>query len=312
MHHGQVKGVFFVAENVGGANELSGLRALFGQLERSCLIAIDHEGGAVQRLRENHGAFRLPRPIQVGMSNLGYQQIVSIYHRGGQDLRRWGFNLNFGPVVDVHHTQNQVIGRYGRSFGVNPDVISKNAAAFIDGFGASGVLCCLKHFPGHGRSKGDSHYQPADISSTWTAVEMEPFRQLIESGHAQMVMSGHLSLKSQEQETFPATLSPWIIQDLLKNHLGFPGVTITDDLDMDAISSCYSRRQAVIQALRAGNDILMIKNLYKYDPLLPKRVLSWVRSAIKSGDLQESRVIDAAQRVIKLKARLATAPVPVE
>ena len=118
-----------------------------------------------------------------------------------------------------------------------------------------------------------------------------------------MIMSGHLRLASIEPSGYPATLSRSIIQGVLRDRLGFDGVVVTDDLDMEAISATHNRRQALIDALKAGNDLIMIKNLFGYDPLLPKRALYWIRQAIKNGELEESRVLEAGNRVATLKSR---------
>jgi beta-N-acetylhexosaminidase len=116
-------------------------------------------------------------------------------------------------------------------------------------------------------------------------------------------MSGHLSLDCIDPSGCPATLSRAIIQGILRDHLGFDGVVVTDDLDMEAITKTHNRRRALVDALKAGNDLIMIKNLFGYDPLLPKRALYWIRRAIKNGELEETRVLEAGNRVANLKSR---------
>jgi beta-N-acetylhexosaminidase len=303
VKYGQVNGVFFVGENIGNCDDLLGLKALFDQGKHATLFAIDHEGGAVQRLSQQHGVTKLPRALRVGSSKLNFNQVKGIYAQAGVEFAKWGFNVNFGPVLDVHDPQNTIIGRYGRSFGGDTHNISLNAAAFVDGFSIHGIICVLKHFPGHGRSTGDSHLEPADITSTWSEKEIEPYKHLISLGRAPIIMSGHLRLDSIEPSGCPATLSHAIIHGILRDCLGFDGVVMTDDLDMEAITTTHNRRQALIAALKAGNDLIMIKNLFGYDPLLPKRALYWIREAIKNGELEESRVLEAGNRVANLKAR---------
>lgn len=299
--NGQVNGIFFVGENIGTFEDLVGLKDLFGSGQYNTLLAIDHEGGSVQRLSQKHGVTKLPRAIRVGSSQLSFNQVKAIYAHAGREVAKWGFNINFGPVLDVHDPHNAAIGRYGRSFGGDATNISLHATAFVDGFSSQGIICALKHFPGHGRSKADSHYEPADISSTWSEKELEPYKQLISTGRAPMIMCGHLRLDSIEPTGYPATLSRAIIQGVLRDRLGFNGVIVTDDLDMAAVASTHNRRRAIIDALRAGNDLIMIKNLFGYDPLLPKRALYWIRQAIKNGELDESRVLEAGNRVMNLK-----------
>ncbi|HTO28102.1 MAG TPA: glycoside hydrolase family 3 N-terminal domain-containing protein, partial [Devosia sp.] len=166
----------------------------------------------------------------------------------------------------------------------------------------AGVLCAAKHFPGHGRSVGDSHNGGANISATWTEAELEPFARLITSEHTpSMVMTGHLRLDPVAPDGRPATVSASIVTGLLRQRLGYQGVVVTDDLDMDAISQLMSRQEAVVQALVAGSDLLMIKNLFRYDPLMPQRAVGWVRKAIASGHLTEAQVMAAAERVRALR-----------
>lgn len=303
VKYGQVNGVFFVGENIGSLQDLTGLKELFSNGKDATLLAIDHEGGAVQRLSQRHGVTKLPGALRVGSSRLNFNQVKTIYTQAGKEFAKWGFNMNFGPVLDVHDPQNTVIGRYGRSFGGDMRNIAINAAAFVDGFSSNGIICVLKHFPGHGRSIGDSHFEPADISSTWSEMELEPYKDLISHGRAPIIMSGHLRLDAIETSGYPATLSRAIIQGILRDSLGFDGVVVTDDLDMEAITTSHNRRRAIIEALNAGNDLIMIKNLFGYDPLLPKRALYWIRQAIKNGELEESRVIEAGNRVANLKSR---------
>lgn len=308
VEHGQVNGVFFVRENVGNSEDLVGLKELFNFRKNATLLAIDHEGGSVQRLSQRHGVAKLPHALRVGSSRLSFNQLKAFYTHAGGEFAKWGFNVNFGPVLDVHDSQNAVIGRYGRSFGGDASNIALNAAAFIEGFSSHGIICALKHFPGHGRSKGDSHYQPADISSTWSDKEIEPYSQLISQGRAPMIMCGHLRLDRIEPSGCPATLSRAIIQGILRDRLGFDGVVVTDDLDMGAITATHNRRRAVIDALKAGNDLIIIRNFFGYDPLLPKRALHWIRQAIKDGELDESRVLEAGNRIINLKNRFLKKP----
>lgn len=300
---GQVNGVFFVGENIGDFEDLKGLKGLFVNDNQDTLLAIDHEGGAVQRLSQQHGVTKLPGAFQIGSSGLSFKQVKAIYEQAGREFAKWDFNVNFGPVLDVHDPKNAVIGRYGRSFGGDAHNISLNAAAFVDGFSSNGIICVLKHFPGHGRSKEDSHFELANISSTWSEKELEPYKQLISLGRAPMIMSGHLSLDCIDPSGCPATLSRAIIQGILRDHLGFDGVVVTDDLDMEAITKTHNRRRALVDALKAGNDLIMIKNLFGYDPLLPKRALYWIRRAIKNGELEETRVLEAGNRVANLKSR---------
>jgi beta-N-acetylhexosaminidase len=301
FRNGQIHNIFFVKENIGTHKNLIALKNLFDTQKKYTWVGIDHEGGAVQRLSHRHGVRKLPRAIQVGMSQLNFSQVKVMYSHSAKELRHWGFNLNFGPVLDVHDPKNLAIGKFGRSFGIDARSISLCGAAFVEGFQSEGVTSVLKHFPGHGRSVGDSHLEPANISDQWSEKELAPFKQLIDWRRAPIIMCGHLRLDSIDATGCPATLSKPIIEGLLRDRLGYCGVVMTDDIDMQAITKTHDRRRAMIEALNAGNDLIMIRNLFGYDPLLPKRALYWVRQAIKNGELTESRVFEAAERIMSLK-----------
>jgi beta-N-acetylhexosaminidase len=216
-----------------------------------------------------------------------------------------GFNLNLAPVVDLHDPANPPIGQFGRAFASDPATVAAYAEAFIDGFSSANILCAPKHFPGHGHSRGDSHFELPDITSSWSEQELEPYERLIADGRAKIIMGGHLRLATIEREPIPTTLSYAVTHGLLREKLGFRGVIMTDSLDMDAVLGTLSRRDAVIKAISAGNDILMIKNVGLFDPFLPQNVVAWVRDAIEEGALRECEIADAAERVRKVKQEIA-------
>jgi beta-N-acetylhexosaminidase len=297
VRRGQVGGVFFVTQNIGTIDELAELMRLFRSGPHQPLIAIDHEGGMVQRLTEAHGLTRLPAARTVA-ETLSPATARQLYAGAGLELAALGFNINLGPVLDVDEPENPVIGRPKRSYGTDPERIAAYAEAFASGFASAGILCAAKHFPGHGRSASDSHHGVADVSARWTEAEMEPFARLFASPHAPaMVMTGHLRLDRLAPDGRPATVSAPIVMGLLRQKLGYKGVVMTDDVDMDAVRHLMSRSEAVVQALAAGNDLIMIKNLFGYDPLLPQRAVRWVRKAIARGILTEAQIMSAAARV---------------
>ena len=300
VRRGQVGGIFFVSQNIGSTEEVTALLRLFRAGGAKPLLAIDHEGGVVQRLGEAHGFTRLPSAREVATS-LTIAEARELYAIAGRELAALGFTVNLGPVVDVDDPDNEAIGVFGRAYDTEPDRIAAYAEAFVDGFAEAGITCVVKHFPGHGRAAGDSHHGPADISTTWAEEELEPFARLIDAGRAPVVMTGHLRLDAIAPDGAPATISSAIVGGLLRGRLGYRGVIATDDLDMGAVSRILGRKQAVVQAIRAGNDLLMIKNLFGYDPLMPQRAVGWVRAAITRGILTEQHVIDAADRVRSIR-----------
>lgn len=302
---GRVGGVVFAKSNVGSRQDVIELVQLFSTSARSVpLIAIDHEGGAVQRLDEKQGFTPLPRALVVAQT-LSLDQARSLYARAASELAAGGFNLNLAPVVDLHDPANPPIGHFGRAFASDPATVAAYAEAFIDGFSSANILCAPKHFPGHGHSRGDSHFELPDITSSWSEQELNPYEGLIADGRAKIIMGGHLRLATIEKEPVPTTLSYAVTHGLLREKLGFRGVIMTDSLDMDAVLGILSRRDAVIKAISAGNDILMIKNVGLFDPYLPQNVVAWVRDAIERGALHERDIADAAERVRKVKQEIA-------
>ncbi len=307
---GQVGAVFFVHQNIGTAEELEDLLRLFRGEATAPLLAIDHEGGVVQRLTPAHGFTRVPaaRDVAARMSPL---EARSLYALAGRELAERGFAINLGPVLDVDEPDNPAIGIFGRAYATDPQIIADYSQAFAEGFASAGILCAAKHFPGHGRAKEDSHDGAADISTTWTEAELEPFARLFASDHAPpMVMTGHLRLDPVEPKGLPATVSAPIVTGLLRERLGYRGVVVTDDLDMGAVSHVMSRKEAIVQAIAAGSDLLMIKNLFGYDPLLPQRAVRWVRTAIAQGRLSEAQVMEAAERVRDIRRLAGVASMP--
>lgn len=305
VQRGQVGGVFFVNQNVGTIDELTDLMRLFRTGDKHPLIAIDHEGGVVQRLTRSHGFTPLPAARTVAQA-LSPSQARQLYAIAGKELAAFGFNINLGPVLDVDDPKNPAIGRLRRSYGTEPERIVAYAESFTSGFASAGIHCAAKHFPGHGRSAKDSHYEVADISAHWTEAELEPFARLIASPHAPaMVMTGHLYIDHLATDGRPATISAPITTGLLRQKLGFKGVVITDDIDMDALSNFMSRKEAMVGALAAGNDLVMIKNLFGYDPLLPQRAVRWVREAIAEGLLSEVQITESVKRVRAIRQKVS-------
>lgn len=303
---GRVGGVLFDKSNVGSREDVVELVRLFSSSAPNILfIAIDHEGGSVQRLDKQRGFTTLPA-ARVVAQTLSIDGARSLYSQAAVELAAVGFNLNLGPVVDLYDPANPPVGHFGRAFDANPDTVVAYAEAFTDAFASVKVLCAPKHFPGQGLSLGDSHWDLPDITSTWSEKELEPYQRLIADGRAKIIMGGHVRLATIESEAVPTTLSHAATHDLLREKLGFRGVVMTDSLDMYAVSKIVSRRDAVIKAICAGNDILMIKNVFPFDPYLPQNVVAWVRDAIERGILLRSDIAASADRIRKLKREIVS------
>jgi beta-N-acetylhexosaminidase len=169
----------------------------------------------------------------------------------------------------------------------------------IEAHRAAGVLTTLKHFPGIGSATKNTDVGAADVTKTWTRAELEPFRRLIASGEADLIMAGHV-FNGQLDPQLPASLSPAVVTDLLRGELGWDGVVVTDDLQAAAIDEAFGRDEAIVLALAAGNDLLLFANQQSYDRSIVTDVVDVVVHAIDEGRLDESRVGDAWDRVQRL------------
>ena len=277
------------------------LRSATGDLPP--LIAIDQEGGLVARLKERHGFPTTQSAGQLGAS--GDPDITeAAASRLADTLVAAGINLNLAPVVDVDiWGDNPIIGGKGRSFSADPDEVAAHAGAFIRAHRDRGVLTCLKHFPGHGSSRDDSHVGFTDVTLTWSRDELIPFRRLLEQGLMDSVMTAHV-FNAAFDDTHPATMSAAMINGLLRDELGFGGVVISDDLGMGAISKQFGFEEAVARSIDAGVDLLTLANQTTYEDDITERTVDLIVELVTSGRLPEQRVDEAAERVLRLRQRL--------
>jgi beta-N-acetylhexosaminidase len=283
------------------------LRALVTSLQQHAatplLVAIDQEGGRVNRLKPAYGF-----PETVSQEELGRTDIpaTTFEHaaRIARTLAGLGINLNFAPVVDLDaHPDNPIIKGKQRSFGADPERVSRHALAFARAHRSHGVLCCAKHFPGHGSARGDTHLGLVDVTDTWSERELIPFRHLIESGACDVIMSAHVFNTRLDPE-HPATLSRKVLTGLLRERLGYDGAITSDDLEMKAISSHYGLERALELGLNAGLDLLCFGNNMSYDPDITARVIAIIAHLVESGRVPETRLREALGRVQRLKRQL--------
>lgn len=214
------------------------------------LIATDHEGGRVCRTPHPVTRFRSASQWPMHAGAVGAAM--------GRELASIGINMNFAPVLDIQtNPDNPVIG--DRSFGSSPHAVGESGTALMKGLQQENVWACAKHFPGHGDTDVDSHYDLPVIDLALDALverELIPFGAAIESG-ANIIMTGHILFPKIDPER-PATLSPIMTTDVLRNRLGFKGVVVSDDIGMHAMDRYFNNPQAARQFLEAGNDMLMI------------------------------------------------------
>lgn len=264
-------------------------------------ISIDQEGGMVTRMKAKDG---FARTMTAKASARGGDDSVRRNAQVvAQELREAGVNLNFAPCVDVDiNPACPVIGRLERSFSSDPEVVSRCAAIWLEEQRKQGVVSCLKHFPGHGSAKGDTHAGLVDVSRTWQDQELEPYRKLIAEGKVDMVMVAHVICREMG-DSLPASLSPKAIKQKLRGELGFQGVVITDDLAMGAIVKQYGFEEALRLAIAAGSDLLCLSNNGngRYDADLVPKAVEAIMRMVHEGRLSAQDIHAAAERVRRLK-----------
>jgi beta-N-acetylhexosaminidase len=311
LAQGIVGGVVLYPDNIAGAEKLRALTAYLRAAKSDPVpfIAVDQEGGTVQRLTRRNGHSYFPSALSVGRnpSFATYENAVRLYAGMAGELAQAGFNLNFGPVVDLNiNPHNPVIGGRDRSFGADPRIVTALARAFITAHREAGVVTVAKHFPGHGSSKVDSHKGLADISKTWEETELEPYRALAKDGLLDAVMLGHLyHPRFSDGAMLPASLSGRAVKALrAKGDIGFTGVVVSDDLEMGAVSD-YSLEDRVIKAINAGTDLLVFSNVHLRDPELGPKLHATIADAVRDGRISRLRVEQAYGKIRLLKRRLA-------
>ena len=259
------------------------------------LIASDLEGGAAFRFP---GA--TPFPTNMGVASTGREQDAFEMGRiSGREGRAVGVHVSFAPVADVNNNPaNPIINT--RSFGADPEAVARLVVASIRGAKAAGMLTVAKHFPGHGDTETDSHLALPVIRADWDRLErleLVPFRAAIKAG-VDGIMSAHLALPAFDPDTTrPATLSPVVLTDVLRDSLKFRGLVVTDALDMGALVSKYGGGEAAVQAFLAGSDLLLM-------PADPREAIDAMAAAIRSGRIPRARFRSSVLRVLALKDRL--------
>ncbi|MEY9096879.1 beta-N-acetylhexosaminidase [Paenibacillus sp. RC84] len=269
------------------------------------MLSVDEEGGRVSRMPDEY--MNVPASQVIGSTkNLRFAaEIGDILAR---EVASLGFNTNFAPVLDINsNPKNPVIG--DRSFGSTPELVGNLGVEMMKAIAAQKVIPVVKHFPGHGDTAVDSHIGLPVVehdASRLRSFELVPFVKAFQSG-ADAVMVAHILLPKLDS-TYPASLSPEVITDLLRKELNFGGVVFTDDLTMGAIVKSYGIGEAAVQAVKAGTDVALV--CHEFDNTV--RVVKALKQAAETGVLSERRIDESVYRILKLKYKytLADHPAP--
>ncbi len=303
---GQVGGIIYFEKNLSKTNTAENIRQLNTTLKYAApiplWIAIDEEGGRVNRLKPKYGFVLTKSAEELGQLNIPDSTYAQAKRMAVQ-LKDLGFNLNFAPSVDVAvNPENPVIVKLGRSYSSNPDQVALHASAFVKAHQEEGIVTSIKHFPGHGSSSKDTHSSMADVSNTWQFDELRPFKLLIDQNRLDAVMSAHIINAHLDPDSLPATLSKKIIQNILRDFVGFNGVVFSDDMQMHAISKHYGMDKAIELAINAGVDMLLIcNNVGQTERYSASQIHGIIKTKVEQGEIPEGRIRESYDRIIALK-----------
>ena len=294
-------GVIFFARNIVEPRQVAELSRECAALGRDwpLWVSVDQEGGRVARLKAPFTEW--PPAVTLGRSK--DEKLAERFAAAlAAELRAVGINLDFAPVLDVHtNPANPVIG--DRALADEPDLAARLGAAVIRGLQNNGVAACGKHFPGHGDTHIDSHEALPIVEHDrrrLEAIEFVPFKRAIAEGVA-TIMTAHVLLPAVDEDHV-ASFSRRVVTGILKEHLGFGGVVVSDDLDMKAVASSTDNSEATIRAIQAGCDVVLLCNT---TPDAQWQAIEALIRAVERGDISQTRIDDAFKRQRQVKERFA-------
>ena len=290
-----VGGVILFDRNMNNKYQVTGLNANLQRLNKEynklpLYLCVDQEGGMVARMKQGLTV----APAAARIAEQGTPEDARRWaYQTAMELETIGFNVNFAPVLDIGIT-------YGRSYGHDAASVSKFTEAACRGYDQAGIIYSLKHFPGMGKSEVDPHTEQYRITASKKILLQEdtiPFKNIIQNFDNQdfMVMVGHLIYTGLD--TLPASVSPQVINNFLRNELGFQGIVITDDMEMGALTSMYGFREMGVAAVQAGVDVLLVCHNYEHQ----QQVYQGVLEAVKTNKLTTAAIDAAAVRIVENK-----------
>ena len=295
-----VGGIIILGENIKSSNQLlslvNSLKTTNLSNKTPLFLSIDQEGGRVDRLSKEF--IKLPDNKTIGNVNnseFSYKigQIIA------EEIKSFGFNMDFAPVLDINsNPKNPVIGN--RSFGANPQVVTRLGIETMKGIKSKGVISAVKHFPGHGDTSTDSHVGLPRVNhdlKRLKSFELIPFEAAVKN-NVDVVMAAHILLPKIDAK-YPSSMSKTIITDILRNGLKFNGVVITDDMTMGAVTKNYDIGDAAVTSVNAGCDIILVCHGYDNEV----SVINSLKKAVQNGTIKEERVNESLYRILKLKSK---------
>lgn len=277
-------------------NTLNLVKSMQKDSEIPMLITIDNEGGNVQRFTNISDLEVSDVP---SMYNVGLKNDKTLAYNIGKlmalELRTIGVNVDFAPVLDVFsNPNNKVIGN--RAFSSDANIVSTLGLSVGKGLEDNKVMACYKHFPGHGNTDVDSHYDMPVINKSLEELydeELIPFKNAIDNG-ASMIMIGHINMPKISNDDKPASLSYEIVTNSLKNELNYKGLVITDALNMGALKNTYTDKEIYVHAINAGVDLLLMPNG-------SRNAIKYIKEAIDSNDVKLSQIDESVKKILTYK-----------
>lgn len=295
----KVGGVCMFGSNISSPTQITSyINNLQENAKIPMFIAVDEEGGLVARIAnsDNFNVTKYPSMEAIGSTG-NPEEAKAVGRTIGNYLVEYGFNLDFAPVADVNTNPNNiVIGN--RAFGDDPHLVSSMVNSAIEGFNSTGIMCCVKHFPGHGDTTGDTHDGYVSITKNWDELkecELIPFISAIDND-VDTIMVAHITTPNITSDGLPASMSYEMITEKLRKELGYNGVVITDAMEMGAIANHYTASSGAITAINAGVDIILMPQDFI-------EAYNGVYEAVINGEISEDRIDESVLRILTLKEK---------
>ena len=307
LEQGFVGGVLFLGRNISNKTDLE----LMVREVKNCkcavlpLIAIDEEGGVIERLGELQGFIHTASAAEVGREDEAKAR--ADYGRLAKKLSDVGFNINLAPVVDLNiNPTNPIIGRLNRSFSSSPEIVSRYASIFLEEHHKQGIATALKHFPGHGSSTNDSHEAIANVETSWSAFELEPYENLIHLNIADCIMVGHLA-NAARWGGAATQYGSSAVEKILRQQLKFDGVVLSDDLSMSAVRSSNRPFSEVIRSsVRTGVDIVIVSRINDDETFdIGEYVNAAILEGVLIGEIDRESIALSVKRIEYVRKEIA-------
>lgn len=293
-----VGGIIYFADNIQTPEQITEMISNSQSYsEIPLFIGVDEEGGKVTRISHNKefGVKKLPAMGSIGNTN-DPEEAREVAKEAGELLSRYGFNVNFAPVADVRDegAQNEI---GDRSFSSDAELAAQMTEAYVQGLTDTGLCSVLKHFPGSGSSSADSHKSYSQITKTYeelSAVDFVPFKTGIKAGADFVLLSHAAAVNLTDSGSVPSSMSQTVINDILKNELGFRGIVITDSLEMGAVTEQYGSGEAAVNCIKAGADMILM-------PVDIDAAYDAVMQAVRSNEISEEQIDESVKKILGKK-----------